>query len=868
MHIPSRRKRRAALVVVGYGLLLAISYLVRWQASAEQPVPTASVETLEAVDGDRQLDRPVRLVYEDHPARVDGAAPPVILLHGSPGSRHDFRAIRKPLAQGHRVIVPDLPGFGESTARVPDYSIRAHARYVLALMDRLAIRRAHLVGFSMGGGVSLSVYDLAPDRVASVTLLSAIGVQELELFGTHRLNHLVHGAQVAGLWLAHHGLPHMGLLDDTMLDLAYARNFYDSDQRPLRGVLERFEPPMLVIHGRDDFLVVPEAAVEHHRIVPHSELQMLDASHFMVFSGSQDLALRIGTFLESVDAGRAATRASATESRLLDARAPFDPSALPALSGIALLITVVAIALATLISEDLTCVWVGLMVGHGRIEFLPGVIGCCAGIFIGDLLLFLAGKLAGQVALHRAPLRWFLRPETVDLSSRWLARRGLIVIFISRFMPGTRLPTYFAAGLLRMTFWRFGLYFMLAVVAWTPVLVGLAAVLGDRAFGAFEAFQRHALPVAILLGLWIFFVVKIGLGLTTHRGRRLLVGRWRRTIRWEFWPPWVFYPPVVLYVVLLGLRHRSPLLFTAANPAMDAGGFISESKHAILGGLADAGSFVARSCLVPADASDEERAGCVRRFMEENGLTYPVVLKPDAGQRGSGVAVVRGEESLRSYLVRAHFDVVAQEYAPGREFGVFYYRHPGSKHGRIFSVTDKQIPVVVGDGRRTVERLILDDPRAVCMANRYLEAQAARLDDVPEAGCEVRLVELGTHCRGAIFLDGSAVMTEALERRIDEISRGYRGFYFGRYDLRAPDLQRMQRGEGFKIIELNGVTSEATHIYDPAIGLFRAYRTLFAQWRIAFEIGRRNRDRGVEPVRLRHLARLLAEYRRSSRSHP
>ena len=139
---------------------------------------------------------------------------------------------------------------------------------------------------------------------------------------------------------------------------------------------------------------------------------------------------------------------------------------------------------------------------------------------------------------------------------------------------------------------------------------------------------------------------------------------------------------------------------------------------------------------------------------------------------------------------------------------------------------------------------------------------------MPEAGREICLVELGTHCRGAVFLDGAAVMTEALKRRIDEISRGYRGFYFGRYDLRAPDLQQMQRGEGFKIIELNGVTSEATHIYDPAIGLFRAYRILFAQWRIAFEIGRRNRDQGVEPVRVGHLARLLAEYRRSSRSHP
>ena len=108
----------------------------------------------------------------------------------------------------------------------------------------------------------------------------------------------------------------------------------------------------------------------------------------------------------------------------------------------------------------------------------------------------------------------------------------------------------------------------------------------------------------------------------------------------------------------------------------------------------------------------------------------------------------------------ARFDVLAQEYVPGRELGIFYYRYPGSKHGRIFSVTDKRVPVVVGDGRRTVERLILGDSRAVCMAARYLEAQAGRLEEVPEAGEEIRLVELGTHCRGAIFRDGSTLMTD------------------------------------------------------------------------------------------------------------
>jgi hypothetical protein len=131
----------------------------------------------------------------------------------------------------------------------------------------------------------------------------------------------------------------------------------------------------------------------------------------------------------------------------------------------------------------------------------------------------------------------------------------------------------------------------------------------------------------------------------------------------------------------------------------------------------------------------------------------------------------------------------------------------------------------------------------------------------------VQLVELGTHCRGAIFLDGGWLRTPQLQRAIDEISRGYRGFYFGRYDVRAADVDELKRGRGFKVLELNGVTSEATHIYDPAIGLRTAYRVLFRQWAIAFEIGEINLRRGTRPAGLADLVRLIRSYRRSSRTH-
>jgi pimeloyl-ACP methyl ester carboxylesterase/membrane protein DedA with SNARE-associated domain len=838
--------------------------------ASDRPRSGEAAVSVRAVHGDRLLDRQVLIAYEE--LLEEGATgTTVLLIHGSPGSREDFISVAQLLARRHRVIVPDLPGFGRSTHSLPDYSVRAHARYLSEMMGGLAVDRAHVVGFSMGGGVALELYELAPERVRSLTLLSAIGVQELELFGSYQLNHLVHTAQLGAIWLAREALPHMGLLDGALLGVPYARNFYDTDQRPLRGILARFQPPMLILHGERDFLVPPEAAIEHHRIVPHSELQMLPASHFMLFQDGPAIALRLGEFLARVDRGEAPRRKDSAPERLELAARPFAHAAVPPFTGFALILVLALIALATLASEDLTCIGVGLLVAQGRLEFLPGVLACFVGIYFGDLLLYLAGRWLGRPALDRAPLRWLTRPEQVESASAWFERRGAVVIGLSRFIPGTRFPTYFAAGMLRTGFWAFCLYFLVAVALWTPLLVGLVALVGERAVGYFVVFQRHALPALILLGLGILIFVHLLLPLFSFRGRQRLVGRWRRLVQWEFWPPWLFYPPVVGYVLWLGLRHRSPMLFTAANPAIDAGGFISESKHEILHGLTGSAEFVAESFFVPLERDDPDparRVERVERIMRDGGIDFPVVVKPDSGQRGSGVAIARTREQLSAYLERSRFDLLVQEYVPGKEFGIFYYRYPDRERGSIFSITEKRLPVLTGNGEQTVEELILGDRRAVCLADHYCHVQANQLGRVPAPGERVQLVELGTHCRGAIFLDGSWLLTEPLERVVDEISRAFPGFFFGRYDLRAPDVDELQQGRGFKILELNGVTSEATHIYDPGIPLWDAYRTLFAQWHAAFEIGRINRERGVRPAGLSRLWTLVREYRISSRTHP
>ncbi len=150
------------------------------------------------------------------------------------------------------------------------------------------------------------------------------------------------------------------------------------------------------------------------------------------------------------------------------------------------------IALATLVSEDLTCIGTGVLIASGEIGAVQGTLACLVGIFVGDLLLYATGRLAGYSALRWVPFARFLPRHKLEQAADWFADRGLAVVFLSRFTPGLRLPAYVAAGILRTRFWAFTGYFLIAASVWTPLLVCGTALLGEQALRAFV--NRRLLP--------------------------------------------------------------------------------------------------------------------------------------------------------------------------------------------------------------------------------------------------------------------------------------------------------------------------------------------------------------------------------------
>lgn len=331
--------------------------------------------------------------------------------------------------------------------------------------------------------------------------------------------------------------------------------------------------------------------------------------------------------------------------------------------------------------------------------------------------------------------------------------------------------------------------------------------------------------------------------LTSEAGRKLV-----RLRRWEFWPSWAIYAPLLPSLAWYALRFGGLTVFTAANPGIPTGGLVGESKWDILRALPP--DSITPSAFIPPGPREVRIAALAAA---EKVGPYPLILKPDIGARGAGVRLARSRQDAIAVLdaCAESEGIIVQRYHPGPfEAGVFYVRKPGEHAGRIFSITDKVFPRVIGDGVRSIRELIESHDRLSLQAPVFLARLGQRASRVPLMGEAITLGIAGNHCQGTTFLDGTSLITPELTAAFDHIARATPGFWFGRFDVRYTDRAEFKAGRGFQIIELNGVGSESTNIYDPATHYWQGQRILREQWKVAFEIGHANVQRGAKPMRV------------------
>ncbi|MCS6975113.1 MAG: hypothetical protein N2044_03690 [Cyclobacteriaceae bacterium] len=332
---------------------------------------------------------------------------------------------------------------------------------------------------------------------------------------------------------------------------------------------------------------------------------------------------------------------------------------------------------------------------------------------------------------------------------------------------------------------------------------------------------------------------------------------WVRLRKWEYWPLPVFQIPVVFYWLWFGLRARSLTFFTASNPGIELGGMFGESKYHILEKIPE--QLRPAMVLIRYPFSLQQ----VLQVMQENRLSFPVIFKPNVGERGFKVERIYSEEEAARYLNFMKKDFIIQEMIElPVECGVFYIRKPGAVSGQVTSVNLKEMLTVTGDGISTLQELILQNERARLQWNRLARRFASRMHQVIPVGEQVILNHIGNHCLGTKFLNGEQLINEQLHRVFDDITAKIDGFYYGRFDLRCASVDDLYAGK-IKILELNGCSSEPAHIYEPGFSLWTAYKTLYQHWREMYHISRINKELGFNYVPLRQVIREFRRYKAS-----
>src|SRR3974377_159674 len=133
--------------------------------------------------------------------------------------------------------------------------------------------------------------------------------------------------------------------------------------------------------------------------------------------------------------------------------------------------TAASFFLATFVLEDVAAVGAGLLLATGGISWPAAFVACFSGIWAGDAGLYALARYAGRGWFERSSLRRFA-PKVAE-SERWFAERGTRILIFSRLLPGARLPTYLAAGFLRLPLPRFLVVTGAASSGWTLVVLWL-----------------------------------------------------------------------------------------------------------------------------------------------------------------------------------------------------------------------------------------------------------------------------------------------------------------------------------------------------------------------------------------------------------
>ena len=312
--------------------------------------------------------------------------------------------------------------------------------------------------------------------------------------------------------------------------------------------------------------------------------------------------------------------------------------------------------------------------------------------------------------------------------------------------------------------------------------------------------------------------------------------------RYEFWSPRIFNIPFYTYVGLKCLAAGlHPKDLPKADYALDNGDLrASKFKIQKLIGLDKYPPTLFLSHPSPIPAKKRQ----VMEFADEHD--FPIIGKPDIGECGKAVKFIRHERDLDRFLAVIESNYLIQSYIDlPYEYGVFYVRW--RNRSRIIGINGKHFPHVIGNGQDCIQAIIEKMPNYSHHWQNFMGD--VDLKYVPAKGEYIRLSHIGSHTMGCVFTDETDLVTGKLENRIFSLLDGVSGINFSRLDVRAKDRQSFQSGD-FKLIEINGISSLPTQMFEPSYSVWDAYRIFFDTGDWLVRIAKENRHQHMNSTGL------------------
>lgn len=331
----------------------------------------------------------------------------------------------------------------------------------------------------------------------------------------------------------------------------------------------------------------------------------------------------------------------------------------------------------------------------------------------------------------------------------------------------------------------------------------------------------------------------------------------QKVFNWELWPFDLIYAPVGIVWLYYSIKARSLYFFTPSNPTLIFGGFEAGGKMEMYRQLPD-GSYPKTILITPSQTVDS-----LKKEINANGLDYPFVAKPDEAMQGVLFRVIETEEELIKYHNIVGVNYIIQTFIDlPMEFSVFYIRYPGETKGKVTGFILKDYLHVTGDGKKTVEQLVNEHPKAMHRLTEMKKKHKANWSSIPKDEENYYLSVAGNHNRGAKFINLHKEIDQRLHDVFDSLNNESKNFFYGRYDLKCTSIEDLKDGKNILIIEYNGAGAEPNHIYDCGMSYGKALKVIAAHWRDMYRIGKINNKNGVPYWSFRKSYRFLQQFKK------